>query len=260
MTISIRSLVTGLAAWLSLLPVASGQQAPSGGFELRPMISELRPTGRESSHAFHVINNTNGSIAVQMSVAAREMDEEGRETLPPAEKDFVIYPPQMVVKPRSSQVVRVKWIGDPKPASELAYRLIAEQVAIPDPEGGSAEGVRINLMFRYMAALYITPKGAKEEVVVKSTGQRVEKAQRQLVVVLENRGTTHANLVDLHLHVSSGQGAARATVDLAPKGLKGMNGENVLAGHTRRFALPWPEKLGEGPLDVKFEFDQMAGH
>lgn len=255
-----RRWVIGLAAWSLLLPLVFGQQPPSGGFRLRPMRAELRPMGRDSSRAFHVSNGTDASIAVQMSVVAREIDEEGTEKLTPAEKDFIIYPPQMIVKPKSSQVVRVKWIGDPKPASELAYRLIAEQVAIPEAEGEATEGVRLHLLVRYGAPLYITPKGAKEAVVLQSVSQRAEKEERQLVVVLENRGTTHANLVDLHLHVSAGKDAARTTVDLAPNDLKGMNTENVLAGHTRRFVLPWPGKLGDGPLDAKFEFDQTAGH
>ena len=261
-----RLLMLAVAGWL-------WATAPSVyAFKLIPMSLNLEPAGRGANGVFRVENDSDQEIAVMVSLAKREMDLNGKESLPPEEDDFSVYPPQMTLGPQKSQAVRIRWIGDPKPARELAYRIIAEQL----PVSLSREGVgsRINLVVRYIGSIYVVPNGVKSEVVVDSVAAEKDKEGAwTLVITLENRGTAHTLLEYSRLQVASdGRGIAtqtpisvpkgagesrvgeKASVDLGSDELKGMEGENILAGHKRRFVLPWPKGLRLGQVQVKFEY------
>ena len=44
------------------------------------------------------------------------------------------------------------------------------------------------------------------------------------------------------------------TVELGSEALPNIAGQNILAGQKRRFMLPWPEGLPDGPFRVTFDF------
>jgi fimbrial chaperone protein len=229
-------------------------------FKLTPMHVYFAPSGREATQTFRVENESEHPVAVQLSMAVREMDIDGNETYGEAEDEFIVYPPQLVVMPRQVQAVRVQWVGDPKPPRELTYRIIAEQLPV-DLEKGEQRprqaGAVVNLLVRYMGAVYVVPQGAKPDVVIDSvTEQRGEGGAGKLLITLHNRGTAHAIMGNLKLRLSSSGGvsAARSSVDLGPGELQGMEGENILAGHKRRFVIPRPLGLAEGPVEVTFDF------
>ena len=80
---------------------------------------------------------------------------------------------------------------------------------------------------------------------------------RGLVLVFYNRGTRHTLLGDLVLRLSQQHPiypviGARAELDAGM--LKGVAGENILAGQRRRFRLPAPEDFGEGEIEAEFTF------
>ena len=106
-----------LAAFLFLtLPAAQA-------FKLVPIRMEFEPAGRGANQAFRLDNDSSNTVPVQLSMLTRQMDLDGTETTAPAEVDFLVYPPQVLLKPNQVQTVRVKWLGTPKPEKELAYRI-----------------------------------------------------------------------------------------------------------------------------------------
>ena len=80
--------------------------------------------------------------------------------------------------------------------------------------------------------------------------------RKNLVVFLHNRGTAHAVIraAKMKLTAAAKDGRPETKIELGPEDLKGMIGENVLGGGKRRFIFPWPEPLGDGPLEAQFEF------
>jgi fimbrial chaperone protein len=46
-------------------------------------------------------------------------------------------------------------------------------------------------------------------------------------------------------------------VDLEGEQLKGLAGENILAGKRRIFLVPWPQELQEGNLDATFQMENV---
>jgi hypothetical protein len=58
----------------------------------------------------------------------------------------------------------------------------------------------------------------------------------------------------LKLHLAP-VGQESKVVNLLPDQLKGVNGENLLAGSKRQFALACPTAFPIGPVSATFEFD-----
>jgi fimbrial chaperone protein len=238
-----------LAALSLLIPIPAAQ-----AFKLLPIRMEFEPTGRGANQSFRLENDSSNSVPVQISMLTRQMDLDGKETNTPAEDEFLVYPPQVLLKPNQVQTVRVKWLGTRKPEKELAYRILAEQLPV-NLEKEKPTGNRINLLVRYLGSVYIVPKGAKPDVVLESSVAKTDVAgKRQIELIFDNRGTAHSILRDLRLKIQAGD----KTVELGPEALSNVAGENLLAGQKRRFSIPWPEALPDRPLHVTFEFSKRS--
>src|SRR5580765_7183801 len=83
-------------------------------FKLVPIQMEFEPAGRGANQSFRLENDSSNTVPVQISMLTRQMDLDGMETNAPAEDDFLVYPPQVLLKPKQVQTVRVKWLGNPK--------------------------------------------------------------------------------------------------------------------------------------------------
>src|ERR1044072_6580605 len=68
-------------------------------FKLVPIRVEFEPTGRGVNQTFRLENESSNSVPVQLSMLTRQMDLDGNETNAPAEDDFLVYPPQILLKP-----------------------------------------------------------------------------------------------------------------------------------------------------------------
>lgn len=219
-------------------------------FTLVPIRMEFAPAGSGAEQAFHLENDSNDTVAIEVSMLTRQLDLDGKETNGPAEDDFLVYPPQVVLKPNQVQTVRVKWLGARKPEKELAYRILAEQLPVKlekDKTGHS----RINVLLRYLGSVYIVPKGAKADVILESAAPQTNATGKRLIeLIFRNRGNAHSLLSDLQLKVEAGD----KTVELGSEALPNIAGQNILAGQKRRFMLPWPEGLPDGPFRVTFDF------
>lgn len=241
--------------WIFSAVVLLFVPAPAEAFKLTPLEMLFAPAGRGATQTFQITNAHDQPIAVEIRIAARDMNLKGEDLLSDAENSFVVYPAQAIVLPGKSQTVRVQWIGDPSPKHELAFRMIAEQLPI-DLHRKPTEGARLRLLVRYIASLYVAPRGVKAKVVLESAGRKTTSdGEAKLSVVLRNQGTAHSLLRRLTLNVT-GQagGGGKASVAFTAKQLYGMIGQNLLAGHRREFLLPWPAKLSGGPVVVSFDY------
>lgn len=231
--------LTGLA--VTFLLAALLVPPPASAFRLVPIEMDFAPSGRDAKKTFSLTNENADPVAVEIVIKARSMDESGQDGLKDAVDDWVVFPEQIILQPGETQSVRVQWVGDAAPAAELPFRLIAEQLPI-DIGRPPAQGGQVRLLVRYVASLYVVPPDAKPDVRILSAGP-VE-GGAALEVVVRNHGTMRHILKDASLTVAAGD----RTVTLPPEALTGFAGENVLAGATRRFRLPWPQGLPVGPV------------
>ncbi len=228
----------------------------AGALRFSPFRVKFEPSGAESNQLFQVENNTAVPTAVQIRIADRQIDVDGGETMRDNEKDFAIYPAQMILPPQSTRSVRVQWVGDPNLKEERAYRIVAEQLPVNlSKEKPKSSSVRV--LVSYHGALFVTPPGLSQNVTLDFFGITQEPEQRRMLeLVLHNRGTQHALLRDLKLSIKDDRGNVVVLADETT--LKGMTGETILAKQRRRFLLRWPRNLHGTPKQVEFTFDKQA--
>ncbi len=228
--------------------------------QLVPMGLELTASGQGATGLVRVSNSSDKPEAVEVYVTTRDPDVNGTENNNQEdEENFLVYPPQVIVPANSEQVVRITWIGDPNPKTELAFRLVAAQVPVdvPDPSKSEVQkskkmGAAVTIMFRYEAALYITPDWVKPKVVIESAMEELsDDGQPLLSVVFHNEGTQHSFLRNLEVTLTSEEDPS-LSVTLKGEELKGVLGQNLLAGSRRRFVASWPDTLPKGKVKATF--------
>ena len=203
-------------------------------FTLEPISRTFRPSGPESSRVFRVSNPSDRRIAVGLQMLSRELLPDGSEVREPVGGLFSVFPSQMILEPGSRQNVRVRWTGPQRIDREQSFRLVAEQLPVDFGDQAEQEGGSIKFVFRYLAAVYVTPPGAAPEVTVR-IDERAGEPEQGLWVMVENRGTRHTILDSLALTVADGDTLLGL---FPPEELRGLSGENLLAGSARRYFLP----------------------
>ncbi len=225
-----------------LLVVLMFLMAPVHAFKLTPIEAEFGP-GRLAVQTFKVENPGALAVAVELSVHARSMAASGEDVLMPAPEAFAVFPDQIVLQPGETQSVRVQWTGTDIPQTEIAYRLMAEQLPITLGDEGERSGLR--LMVKYLAALYVRPADPAA-VLAAEIGSEVRDGQKVAVIRVDNTGNAHAVLQAAMVEVSAGG----APVEYSPEQREAVHGKNVLAGVRRELVLPWSAALDAGSLTV----------
>lgn len=190
-------LVTGFA-------VASFAAPLAWAFQLLPLNMVFAPVGPEEIQTFAIYNDGPEAIAVQVTIAKREVALDGKETLTPAAEQFLVYPPNSVVRAGKVQMVEVRWLGPATPSGELSYRIIAEQLPVSLVEQ-PRDGGRLDILMRYEGSVYVVPQGAAPKVVVDAVS-RVQTAEGPALAVTVrnagNAGNAHGVLRDVALKPS----------------------------------------------------------
>jgi len=236
----------------SILPALLALMLPAMGqaFELRPMTQTFEPAGGGANRTFTVTNEREDEVAVSVAVKERAVDAAGKEKLTDT-GDFVVFPTQILLKGKSSQVIRVQWQGERALSSERSYRIIAEQVPLKSsPALSEGPSMSIKLIVRFGGTIYVAPVEAKSDVVVASANVVRTPKGSQLDLVLENRGNRHAIIESPSLSIMDGKKSNRV---LEAEMDKALAGENILAGGRRSLSLPWPSEQPVGPVAVKFD-------
>jgi fimbrial chaperone protein len=217
-------------------------------YKLEPISRVFAPSGSNSSQSFELTNSSSERVAVMISFATLELDADHKESNRPADDDFLVYPAQILLPPNGRQTVRVTWLGSPTPASELAYRIIAQQVPIelldktarPTPTG------QLKVLVTYRGSLYIRPAAAAPRIVADSATVVEDAGRARLVVTLRNAGSAVGLLKSCSLRVQT----ASAAFDVPVANMSEMTNSRILARHVRRYRLPWPATLPAGALKV----------
>ncbi len=216
----------------------------ANALQMNPLSLTLKPSGGGAKQSVTVSNTANEPIAVQFSVMTRQQVN-NKEIRKPADNDFMIYPPQMIIPPRSTQKVRVEWLGSGQLPREKAYRLIAEQVYVSlDKEKQTG----VKMLMTLVGALYVQPNGMKSDLKVTT----VKRHGNQLAVTVANSGNRHRLMKYATLNLRNGG----QTLSLKGKQLIGLDGNNVLGGATKRFMVPLPKGFRDGAWQAQLKIPQ----
>lgn len=225
------------------------------GFDFAPVIANVAPAGQGATTSFTVTNLDVTKLAVQVTIVPREPDLDGKENYKESDKIdeiFRIYPSQLVLDPKGSRTVRVTYTGTPDIKSELAFRIIAEElpVDLDDPSKVYTKAVaKITLSTRYIGSLYVTPKLAKPDVKIVAT--RSSTTPPTLTLEITNVGTAHQVYRKPIVKVAPQSGGKE--IQLSEEETKPLMSQNILAGFTRRYNLPWPKEISSSSVKVTVE-------
>ena len=216
----------------------------ANALQMNPLSLVLKPSGGGARQSVTVSNESNKPIAVQLSVMTRQQVN-NKEIRKPADNDFAIYPPQMIIPPRSTQKVRVEWLGAGQIPREKAYRLIAEQVFV-SLDNKNQTGVK--MLMTLVGALYVQPNGMKSILNVTT----IKRHGNKLAITVANSGNRHRLMKYATLILRNGG----QTLALKGKQIAGLEGNNVLGGATKRFLVPLPKGFRDGPWQAQLKIPQ----
>jgi fimbrial chaperone protein len=129
--------------------------APSMAYQIQPMIVELSSQGKKSLVTYRLQNPGTNALPVEVEVYRRTFDENQKEVLVPAEKDFIVLPPQIEVPANGYQVFRAKYLGKPGLEQTASYRILFKQL----PLSNDREQSGVKMMFNFATLVFVSPKG-----------------------------------------------------------------------------------------------------
>ncbi len=213
-------------------------------FKFSPMSLELESSGQKSRGQYYLENDSKETIAIELQVAKRKMNLEGKETRKIDKKSFQVFPPQLILKPGEKKSVRVIWKGKNSLDVEKAFRLIAAQVPLEFDKKKKGSGIKI--LLKYVAGLYVLPQTKKENVIVQNSQVKKNKIQ----IKIHNKGNVHKILDEIKLELKGKD----KSYQLSKNELKGIQGENVLAQSKRLFTIDLPKSF-ESTRNPQVEFE-----
>ena len=210
-------------------------------YQFSPLEQVFGPTGAESTKTYTILNDGDDSIAIEISAMFRDQDELGGEINSPATAYFSIVPNKVIVKPQSSQIVRVQYRGPKTVTNELSFRLKAEQIPYSKGKESTEKGM-FNFLYIYTTSLYVSPSKAIENIMVKSVKPTVsEDGAETMAITVSNLGNVHQLLIASILEITDSKGNS-VTLE-GTEALSGFEGMNVLAKKTVTKQVPWPAGL-----------------
>lgn len=215
--------------------------SPLFAFQFSPLEQTFSPSGANSTKTYTIVNDSNDSIAVEISALTRDMNVGGQEMNESAAAYFSIVPSKVILRPQSSQIVRVQYRGPRTVPTELAFRLRAEQ--IPYTQGRATEGQSMfNFLYVYTTSLYVSPTRTTTRVQVDSAIPKITNDGRQVIEVkVSNTGTVHQILNGVQVELTNN--ATRQSVIYEGSALGFVNGVNLLAGKTVTVQVAWPQAM-----------------
>lgn len=227
MNITFRKLTT-LAASITVALLAVTANAMS----VSPIVLDMSTTGTGSHEQLAVLNDAASALPVEIVILRLEISENGEMITKPAGDEFMVYPPQAMVKPGGTQNFRIQWVGDPNIPTSQSYVFSVNQVPVRMPKGQSG----VQIVFNFATVVNVTPPGGKADINLVNTGVgKDDKGKQHPELTVMNPGNINAKLTDATIRLSSGSWSET----LEPDKLRQAMGIGLIQpGKTRRFTLP----------------------
>ena len=155
----------------------------------------------------------------------------------------------MIIRPDSTQLVRVQYRGPQTVTRELSFRIISEQIAMPRGAQDEESGQMISFLFVYSTSAYVKPSRVVESVTPSVT----ETEDGKLEIVLDNTGSVHQMLNSLVITLAGDDGTSYTLTEdeLAP-----LSGQNLLTNSKLRTVIEMPEVLsGAESIAAEISYD-----
>lgn len=130
-----------------------------------PMIAELEPIGRGAVTRIEIVNDSQRSIPYEIKMLRAEISRDGVLSVTPADEDFLVFPPQILLEPNARQVFRVQYIGDLELSESVIYYMSIQQLPVDIDEAATTQ---VQVVVNYNVLINVVPDGAIAEPVIRS--------------------------------------------------------------------------------------------
>jgi fimbrial chaperone protein len=246
----LRSVAWALSATaVSIAPVAS--QAMT----VQPVVIDLVTAGRGMSEVVIVENTFDRPLAVEVTMQALELTEEGVRPTGEDTGELAVFPPQATIQPGERQNFRVQYVGDPSLTRSKHYYVTVAQLPVQSGEGSS----NIQLLYNFQVLVSVAPGDAKPEITISSAeiGTDAEGAPVP-VIVATNASPAHGYLSRGRLEIveRDSTGAEVFRQELSGPQIQQSLGYGLIGGsQSRRIAIPQRLPSADGTVSVKFTPD-----
>ncbi len=213
-------------------------------FRVTPMVHDLTPVGNGSSVTLRIENTTTERLPVELFAQARTIKKDGSAELSPADDDFLIFPPQMVVEPNTIQSIRVQYIGDPNIEISKGYVVNVAQLPVEfDPENQSG----VQFTFNFGVSINVVPLNAEPNITISESSVK----NNAVFVDVVNSGTAYTRLNNGQWIYRYG-GSEHVLEDEALR--EAINQPLIQPQTTRLIRLPLPPGYQQGQeIDIAYQ-------
>lgn len=223
-------------------------------YQLSPLNVTYDPAGAGSARVYTIVNDSDEPIAIEVSAEQRIIDIDGNEVNQDGSAYFSIQPSRMIIRPDSTQLVRVQYRGPQTVTRELSFRIISEQIAMPRGAQDQNQGQMISFLFVYSTSAYVRPTRVVESVTPTVT----EREDGKLEIVLENTGSVHQMLNSLTVTLTGDNGAVYS---LTEEELQPLLGQNLLTASKLRSVIDMPAALADAEsitASISYDYSYSA--
>ena len=258
-----------LLAMFSLI-WATAFSSRAAAMNVSPMAVELTTTGSKSSARIQVLNVNPQALPFEVKVYRLDFGPDGKSVETPADGDFIVFPPQGLIKTNQRQVVRIQWIGGALDSSR-GYHVAINQLPVPlDPTkiNKTKRAFDVQVVYHMKVLATVAPPGSKPIVFVENVhpimiAQRPALGMKQansvpvpgIAVTVRNTGKRYAMLAGVKWLI---QGKSLDNKPLKILLSVQQVGEILGAGYVpaldgrRTFEVPTGVRFANAPITVKF--------
>ena len=162
------------------------------GLEVAPLFLDVvaRPGGEAQ---LRIENGFATPAAFTVQLRRRDLAPDGTELgTSAADDEFLVYPPQFLVAPTNSQIIRLQWLGQRPLQRTEAYYLVVEQLPLTLADQPSDAGAEVTMLVSVFVHLYVSPPEATSNIVI--TRADVQPDGQFISIDILNEGARYALL------------------------------------------------------------------
>ena len=256
----------GLIAGAALLAVPLSVDAMT----VSPMAVELNSTGTGSTSRIQVLNVNKAPLPYEVRVFRIEIGENGDVVETPADADFIVFPPQGLLKQNQRQMVRLQWVGGKLDSSRGYYVAINQIPIVLDLANvdHTKRSVDVQIVYHMKVLATVAPPGAKPKITVERVGPVMIKPRAQpgvaaattapvpgISATITNTGKRYAMLAGVTWTIE-GKGLDKKPLKVVVT--SGEMGQLLGAGYLpalngrRTFEVPTGVAFSNAPITIKF--------
>jgi hypothetical protein len=124
------------------LALTAGVMTPASALLVQPINILMTSTGPQSNAAITVVNDRDRPNTFEVTVNKLTLPENGQPVVTPIKgDDFLVFPPTATVQPGQTQVVRIRWVGDPILKESQAYMFNTAELPVNQLKGSGVQVV-----------------------------------------------------------------------------------------------------------------------